>query len=236
MMHLIKLKKFFIYCLVGSLIMSALMAVVAVIAGEFNDITEKIFFTLSMVVAHSLVSLFFIWNDAKKGAFEKLTFFVNVLFILIVLSFVTSILGVWEVMSEELLAKLYLSYFVFGLASLYYDILSQALGKEKHLDYIVYVSQFFILILVVMSLPAIFIENAIDNMGEMYFRIMAAIGIIVGTLSILTAIFLKLYNHKHPEIKQQTDGQPKKRWSIWIWLLLIYLFFQAISLLFRYFL
>jgi len=214
---------------------SALVAIVAVIAGDFNDITEKIFFTLFIVVAHSLVILFFIWNDEKKGTFQELNFFVNALFILIVLSFFTSILGVWELIVEELLTKLYLTYAVVGLASLYYDVLSKALGKEKNLNYIVYASQSFILILVLMILPVIFIENAVFIINEMYFRIMAAIGIIIVTLSILTAIFLKIYRHKHPEIEKQTDGGRKMGLSILVWIFLIYLFFKVLSLVFMYF-
>jgi len=43
--------------------------------------------TLFMVVIHSLVSLAFIWNDEKENTFEKLTFFTNVIFCLIIISF-----------------------------------------------------------------------------------------------------------------------------------------------------
>ena len=122
-----KFKKFFIFCLIGGLIVSALVAAVIVIVGEFNEITSRVLGTLSMVILHSLISLLFIWNDEKKNTFDKLVFFIDVLFFLIVASFLTSIFGIWKIVSESIILNLYQSYFVIGFASLHANILSKAL-------------------------------------------------------------------------------------------------------------
>jgi len=80
----------------------------------------------------------------------------------------------------------------------------------------------------------IYTSNATKVLGEMFFRILAAVSIIDGTLSILTIIFYKLYMHKHPEIQDSLQGNlqgqanPKKRLSIWVWILIIYLALQII--------
>ena len=234
MLKLTEFKKIFLFGLIGSLIISALVAVVTVLIGEFNEIFGRVLLTLLMVITHSLISLVFIWNDEKQNTFEKLSFFINVVFTLIVISFFTSIFGIWKMVPGEAVWHLYQTYFVIGFASLHGDILSKALRKKKYIDIIVYINYVFIGIIVLMLQPVIYISNATKVLGEMFFRILAAVSIIDGTLSILTIIFYKLYMHKHPEIQDSLQGNlqgqanPKKRLSIWVWILIIYLALQII--------
>lgn len=223
MISFAQLKKFFIFSFIASLVVAALVAVVTVLFGQFNEITEKVFLTLFMVVAHSLISLAFIWDDSRRNTFNKLAFFINTVFLLVVLSFVTSLFGIWEIVAGGTIWRIYQTYFLIAFASLHIDILSKAFNKEKYMDIIIYVNYLFIAIVVLMFQPIIYIDNATSVLSEMYFRILAAIGIIDGTLSILTIIFYKLYMYKHPEI--QNVG-PQKKLGIWLWILIIYLFFQ----------
>jgi len=221
-----ELKKFFIFSFIGSLIIAALVAVITVLIGEFNEVTTRVFATLFMVVGHSLISLAFIWDDSRRNTFNKLVFFVNTVFLLIIMSFITSLFGIWKIVPGETIWDLYQTYFLIGFASLHADILSKALYKEKYMDMIIYANYLFIFIVVLMFLPIIYITDSTRVLGEMYFRILAATGIIDGTLSILTIIFYKLYMHKHPEIEIPVH---KKGFSIWLWILIIYLFFQIIG-------
>lgn len=231
-------KKFFLFSLIGALIVSASVAVITILIGEFNDTTARVFLTLLMVVLHSLVSLLFIWDDERQNTFDRLAFFTNVLFSLIVVSFITSILGIWEVLAGKLVWKLYETYFLTGFAALHLDILSKALKKEGYIDNIIYANYFFIGIVYFMLLPTIFIDRAHVILGDFYYRLLAAMGIIDGTLSILAIIFYKLYIHKHPEVvnplapgMQEVKTQ-KKGLSVWVWILIIYLGFQVLTSLF----
>ncbi|MDP3881304.1 MAG: hypothetical protein Q8Q31_00300 [Nanoarchaeota archaeon] len=247
MISLAEFKKFFLFNLIGSLIICALVAVVTVLIGVFNDVTVKVLFTLLMVVIHSLVCLAFIWDNERQDTFNRLAFFINVLFFLIVLSFLTSIFGIWDIISSQLVGDLYQTYFVIGFAALHGDILSKALRKEDYLDMIVYLNYLFMAIVVLMLLPIIYLNNATQILGEFYFRVLAAAGIIDGTLSILTIIFYKIYAHKHPKAENLlqggwTPGQPvqksekKKGLSIWVWILIIYLAAQiALPIIFLIF-
>ena len=116
------------------------------------------------------------------------------------------------------------------------DILSKALNKENYLNAIIYVNYVFMAIVVIMLQPVIYIDNVTRVLGEMYFRVLGAMGIIDGTLSILTIIFYKLYMHKHPKsenlLESGFEGQSvqkvKKSWSIWVWILMVYLFIQIV--------
>lgn len=231
-----ELKKFFLYSLIGSLVVSAIVAVSAILIGTFNETTTKVFITLLMVILHSLISLAFIWDDSKKHTFERLAFFTNVLFLIIVLSFITSILSIWSILPGELVAKLYSTYFVVGFAALHADILSKALHKESFLDWIIYANFILIGIVILMLMPVIYIDHSDKVLGEFYFRALAAISVIDGTLSILTIIFYKLYIHKHPQEENVLFGgsqggkEQKKGLSVWIWILAIYLLFQVASI------
>ena len=234
MINFAELKKFFIFNFIGSLIIAALVAVVTVLIGHFNEITTRVFMTLFMVILHSLISLFFIWDDSRRNTFEKLAFFVNTVFILIVLSFLNSLFGIWKIISSETVWHVYQTFFIVAFAALHADILSKALRKEKYMDAIIAGNYCFIILVVLMLQPIIFTQNAYMVLGEMYYRFLAAAAIIDGTLSILTIIFYKLYMHKHPEVQDMlSEGVPtpggkpaRKGLSIWVWILLIYLVFQ----------
>jgi hypothetical protein len=242
MINFSEFKKFFLFNLIGSLVISALVAVITVLIGEFNEVSAKVLFTLGMVIIHSLISLVFIWDNDRQNTFERLAFFINTLFLLIVVSFITSIFGIWEIIPGEAVWNLYQTYFVLGFASLHGDILSKALKKENYMDMIIYANYLFMAIVVLMLLPVIFIDNAVTVLGEMFFRILGAAGIIDGTLSVLTIIFYKIYMHKHPEEKNtlatglETGKKQKKGLSIWVWILIAYLLVQIVfPLMFLFF-
>jgi len=243
MMDIEEFKKFFLFNLIGALVISALVAIVTVLIGSFNEISGRVLFTLAMVIMHSLVSLSFIWENEKKHTFENLSFFTNTLFFIIVLSFLTSILGIWKIIPGDFIWNIYQTFFVIGFASLHGNILSKALHKETYIDTIIYLNYLFMAGVVLMLLPIIYIENAVQVFGEFYYRVLGAIGIVDGTLSILTIIFHKIYMHKHPKAENPlyTDwhnqapkqAEKKRGLSMWVWILIIYLILQiALPLLF----
>lgn len=229
-----KFKKLFLFILVGSLVGAASVAVITILVGGFNEIASRVLTTLLMVVIHSLFALAFIWDDEKHGRFKELTLFLNTIFFLTVLSFFTSIFGIWKVIPEEIIFNLYQTYFVIIFATLHGNILFGILKKEKYIDIIIYVNYIFIAIVALMLQWVIHINNATTVLGDMFFRILAAAGIIDLTLTILVVIFYKWHIHKHPEIDNRLSEKTKKSRSIWWWIIIIYLFLQFSSLL-RYF-
>lgn len=240
MVDFAELKKFFLFNLIGSLIICALVAVITVLVGVFNEITSRVLFTLAMVVLHSLVSLAFIWDDERQKTFERLSFFINVIFVLIVLSFLTSIFGIWKIIPGDIVGHMYMTYALLAFASLHGDILSKALSKENYLDLIIYLNYVFMAIVVLMFLPIIYLTNPSFVLGEAYFRVLGAAGIIDGTLSVLTIIFYKLYINSHPHVEndmasvpvdasKQVVAEKRKGLSVWVWILIIYLAIQIFS-------
>jgi len=234
-MDFLKLKKFFLFNLIGALIISAIVAIVLlVVEGEFREIARRVLFTLLVVVAYSLVGLAFIWDDSRQNTFERLAFFTNVLFLLFVAGFITSILGLWGVISGGMVVNLYQTYFVVGFASLHSDILPKALRKENYMDMVICLNYMLIGIFVLLLLPIIYIYDAFNVFGEAYYWFLGAAGITNGTLGLLVIIFYRLYMHDHPEEQNvlaggvQMEKTQKKGFGFWVWILIIYLLLQVI--------
>lgn len=231
-------KKFFLFILIGSLVIAALVAVVTVLTGEFNEILARSLWTLGITVVHVLISLGLIWDNERQNSFESISFFINVLFLLIGISFITSIFGIWKIIPSDLIWKFYQSYIVIGATALHADILSKALNKEKYMDMIVYINYAFIVIVALMLQPIIFIDNASRVIADVYFRILGATAIIDGTLSVLLIIFYKLYMNKLPKTQENLENTKTKekssfkKISIWVWIILIYLIIQVLRWVF----
>jgi len=233
MISFAKFKNIFIYAFVGSLIISALVAITTVLTGSFSEVTSRVFLSLFMVVVHSLISLFFIWDDSRHNTFTKLAFFMNTLFVIVILSFVTSLFGVWKILSPEIIGHIYYQvYFLIACGAFHADMLSKASHKEKYIDGVIYANYAFIAIIIAMFMPIIFVDNYENVLGEMYLRSFAAVGIIDGTLSILTIIFYKLYMFRHPEIKEKIEvNGTNKGFNVLSWILRICVLFFVIYLI-----
>ncbi len=207
-MDLKKVKRLFLQILIACLVAAALVAVFAVLKGSFNNILGKALLTIVLVAVHSLISFSLIVNNERQDSFEKLTFFTNTTFVIIVLSFITSILGTWSVLHGDLVAKLYALYFVLLFAALHGEILTRTLKKQNVIDKLVYSNYIFMAIVVIMIIPVIFVSNQ-SSLSSMYYRSLSAAGIIDATLTLIIIILSKLYDQKHPPVVNPlTSYQP----------------------------
>lgn len=193
-----KLKKLSIQVMVGGLVGAAVVAVLAVLVGSFNETFAKALFTLLLVMVHSLACLAFVEQTGKsKNSSFKL--FENAVFTIIVLSFFTSIFGVWGLLSGEIVGKLYLTYFVLLFACLHGQMLVDTRGKQRSIDTLVSINYALMGLVIALIIPIIWFNP--DNFPSFYFRLLAACGIIDGTLTILAVILHRLYLQKHPEAR-----------------------------------
>ncbi|HSX36078.1 MAG TPA: hypothetical protein VLH84_04055 [Patescibacteria group bacterium] len=242
-MDLAKTKSLFFKVLIGCLIAAAGVAVVTVLFGKFTDVTTKALFTILLVAAHALVSIAFINNNQKQDTFDSLAFFTNATFAIIILSFITSVGGTWDLVSGALVAKLYALYFVLLFAVLHAEVLAKTLGKQANIDKIVRFNFVFMAVVVVMLLPVIFASDA-SLLGAFYYRLLAACGIIDATLTLIAVILHNLYVQKHPKIadpvfsvQQLPNGQtvqvavqqPKRHMNVFVRILIAFIAVQAIG-------
>jgi hypothetical protein len=188
--------------MVGSLVGAAAIAVVAVLVGQFNDVLGKALFTLGIVTLHALVSLAFIERRSKVSDLDDLKVFTNTIFVLIVLSFITAVFGVWQLLPAETVARLYGTYFVVAFATLHGEMLHKTTGVEAKINNAVYANYVTMGIVVILVLPLIWLADAGD-FPDFYYRLLAAMAIIDATLTVLAVIWHKLYLQKHPKAPSQ---------------------------------
>lgn len=204
--ELSKIKKYFMYVLVASLSLAALISIVAIIVGDFSSVIQKSFATVFLIFIHALLSLAFISVDKNKGGSS---FTVNVVFGIIVASFIVSGLGVWEIISGTLTSQIYQVFMTTIIASLFLELFGNLLKKDKTVKYLSYASMGSVVLVYGLFMPLIFAKYPVD-LPDIYFRLLAASGVLAGTLSILTAIFHRLYVAKHPELRQHHASDDKK--------------------------
>lgn len=240
------LKKYSIRVMIGSLIAAAVLAVAVVLVGEFNDTFGKALGTIGLVTIHAFACLIYSEYMERTGKSDSsLSFFQNTLFALIVLSQFTSVLAVWELFDGEVTGKLYLTYFILAFASLHGSSLATMIGKTGLIDKIVWANYAFMAVVVFMFLPIIWLSDSLEFDG-FYYRLLAAVGIIDATLTILATIYHMLYLQKHPEQKSvlftvqaqgvDENGKPikgqmttQRRIHPLLWLLGFFLLLQVIG-------
>jgi len=224
-----RFKRSFFQILIGCLLGAATIAVIAVLIGSFNDTLGRALGTIAMVAIHAILSFSYISETEKRD--KKL--FSNTVFVLIVVSFITSVFAIWQLIGGSLTQKLYMSYGVLLFATLHADVLYRIRGFEKKIDNVVTANYFFMAVVVVMLFVIIFSDNPSD-LGEFYYRLLAAVGIIDATMTITTIIMHKLYLQKHPvsvaSSAQAVTAQSKNFWkNPLVILLLIFLALQIVG-------
>jgi hypothetical protein len=205
------IKRLFLQILVGCLVAAGVPSVITVLAGSFNDVFFKALLTIIIVAVHSLVSFGFILNNERKKTSENLEIFTNATFVLIVLSFITSLAGLWGLVDGDLVWKLYATYFILLFATLHGEVLAKILGKTNYMDNIVYFNYLFMLVVVALLVIVIFVSDG-SLLGDVFYRILAACGIVDATLTLTAIILHKLYLQKHPTVQSPVfslqPGQP----------------------------
>jgi hypothetical protein len=197
-----RLKSLFLQILIGCLVAAAGVAVVTILIGHMDKVSSKALVTILLVAVHSLASFEFISNSQKRerAGFERLNFLTNFVFSIIVLSFITSTLGVWHVISGDLVAQLYSVYLVLLFSVLHGELLANIHNKQASLSNVVRANYVFIAIVTVMLMPIIFVHDR-SSLGSFYYRLLSAVGVVDATLTLSSIILHKLYLDKHPEIR-----------------------------------
>ena len=233
-----KIRRIFFQVLIGCLVASAGIGVIAVLTGGFSDTLGRAIGTIALVALHAALSFGYISENDKRtnnpdGRSTEI--FSNAVFTLLIASFITSQFGIWKVLSGEMTLKLYLLYGVLLFATLHADVLYRIRRIEKKIDYVINSNYVTMTIVVLMLTVVIFVSNASD-LGDFYYRILAAIAIIDTTMTIAVIIMRKLYLQKYPELAIEIEnsevGSHQKR-SFWknplVIVLEIYLVFQVFS-------
>jgi hypothetical protein len=203
------LKKAFLFVLVGGLVLSAAISVVAVLFGEFNEVTWRALGTTISIVMHALFALLFFSMTGESQNKKANDIYINTIMGVIVASFATSVFALWEVMTGRIVSDLYGVYFYTFVFSSLARMLYGAVRSDKTTRILADVSIAFTALMYVLVLPPLFYHYP-DALPDFYYRVLAAVGIVLGTTSVLTAIFNRLYWNKHPEVAAKHEKSGSK--------------------------
>lgn len=231
-----RFKRIFFQILIGCLLGAAAIAVIAVLVGSFNDTLSRALGTIAMAALHAILSFGYITETDKRHKKDRgrsIELFSNSVFALIVTSFITSVFAIWQFLDGSFTLKLYMLYGVLLFATLHADVLYRIRRFERRIDNVVTANYLMMTIVVVMLSVVIFASSPSD-LGEFFYRLLAASGIIDATMTMTAIIMHKMYLQKHPvlaaQAAQATTAQSKNFWrNPLVVLLLIFLAFQVVG-------
>lgn len=211
------IRRYFLYVLIGGLVVSALISIIAVLVGEFNETVGKALLTTLMIVIHALIGLAFLSTKSDQSLSSKLI--VNTLFGVVVASLLTSILGIWDVFDSVIIGDLYLTYFFGIITVLTIAALLTSHQQDQATRALSLGSISSVVVTYLLILPYIFAD---DNytLPNVYVRVTWAFVILSATLVVLTCIFDRLFVVKHPEVKASDQAKPGSM-PTWLKILLI---------------
>lgn len=209
--HVSRLKSLFLKILIGCLLASAVVAVVAILAGGLGDIGGKALGTIFVVGLHALLALGFVNMDGTRDESGGLKVITNVVFGIIILSFITATLGIWDIIPGSIAWKMYICYGVLIVAVLHGEILARMLNHQTSTNNTIYANFATMALVVIMLWIWILAPDFVDATDPYFLRILAAAAVIDGTLTLTAIILDRLYLSKHPQLITQNSVVTRSR-------------------------
>lgn len=182
----LNLKKFFLYLLIASVALSAILGIGVILFGDFGEFEMKILLTTLTITMTSILGLACGAYLETKG--RKILPFAGIIFS--VISAALFIFFIWDgFTNEEKLIKFAMSVLILAVSCSHISLLSIARLEKKFLwsRYAVHLS---IWILTAVLLYLIWLEQ--DFNGDFIPRVLGVLSIIIAALTIVTPIFHKL--------------------------------------------
>lgn len=200
--------------LLGALIIAATVAVVAVLVGNINDVMWRAIGTLFSAIVH-IVLLFGVVSIAAPGANESnarsTNLVINASMVIAILSFFTSMFGIWGVIDGDIAFKLYTTYIVILFLLIHAKTLMDVEATYAKVRPYVLANYAVMALVAVLILGVVYIPDGFDLLSSFYGRLLAAAAIIDVTLSIIVTAMHRLYVQKNPLV--QAEGTPAQKTS-----------------------
>lgn len=191
-MNNLNVKKFFLYLLVGSITLSALMGIWAILSGEFGELQGKILLTTLTVVGTSILGLAcgsFLESPRSKNSPLKLVPSIGI--ILALLAALSSFLLIWDFysLSDKGIFKTFFVSLMFAFSLAQLSLLSLAhLAKRFQWS----LTAAFVVILFLDSVIALLILAEFEGDDGFVLRIIGVLSVIAASLTVMIPIFHRL--------------------------------------------
>jgi hypothetical protein len=190
-MEQLNVKKFFLYLLVCSIALSALMGIWAIISGEFGELQGKTLGTTLTVVGTSILGLAcgaFLESPRSENALLRFVPIAG-----IVLSIVSATLALWMIWtffnSGEGIVKTFFICLIFAFSFAQLSLLSLARLAKR---FCWSLTAAFIVILLLDSIISLVIIFASGSEDEFVFRVIGVLSVTAAALTVMIPIFHRL--------------------------------------------
>jgi len=212
-------RKYFLYVLIGGVVVSALISIGAILIGRIDDNIARALWTTFLTVIHALVILAFMSSASRKrSAGDELT--VNALYTVTIASYFTSVLAAWDVLGDRLTGDFYQLYFYTVIIVLVVRLLLRIRAVDEMTKRMRQALLGSVALLWAYLIPSVFDDEYIKVLPGLYYRGIAALAVLIGTLAVLMTIFHRIYTMRHPEARVTAESHPK-RFPVWAVVLII---------------
>lgn len=201
-----ELRKYTLYTLGIGVLITGLIAIVAVLIGGFDTYTWRAIGTVLNMVIHTVLVLAFLSWLSAGGRQPVIVIYTLILSLLI--SFLTSVLAIWDIMSGDIVGKVYSILVWTFLLSCVWQGMQWLHRQDKLVRATAYATDVAASVVYFMILPIV-ISGSSYKMPEAYLRILTALSILTGMLAVIASIANKLYVSKHPELKTKMSTHNK---------------------------
>ncbi|MCA9327325.1 hypothetical protein KDA14_02230 [Candidatus Saccharibacteria bacterium] len=220
-----ELRALLLKVMLGCVIGAATVAVTAILAGGLGDTGTNAIFTVLSATVHVAILFGVVSTTDSKNPLEQRStnIVINTSMILAVLSFFTSVLGIWGVIDGGIAGRLYATYTVLLFLILHGKTLMDVQAVYDKVRPYVYANYVLMLLVAGLILGAVYAPTSWEILSGFYGRLLAASAIVDVTLSIVVAGMHRLYVQKHPELNARKDTRGSGH--NWLKLILIIIFF-----------
>lgn len=181
-----KIKLAFLYVLIGGLSVSAIIAIIAVLTGEFSSALQKTFGTAILFILHSTFILGLIWSDKSDSIGRKIL--PTVLLAVALANLTTSTLGTWGIIEGDMAGRAILFYSLIVGSSFIVSGLLKLRVSHKPSRTLLYSTIGSVITWTLALTPWVFDISA----QSIYFRIVGALTILSVTLLIVSVVIRQI--------------------------------------------
>ncbi len=200
-----KLKSAFLYVLIGALVISAIVAVMALLIGQFNASIGRSFLTIFILFAHSLFILGLLWADTRNQVGRNLL--PTTILALTFANMLTTMLATWDIISIDTAWRTFWLYFLI-LGTVYIISGSLKLRIAHTATQVTLYTAVGLISLAVLSLVP-WVLDIFSPFDPIYFRIIAALSILATTAYMIAIIMRGLAIGRNQAIKATRPVGPK---------------------------
>lgn len=192
-----RIKLGFLYVVIGGLVISALISVVAILVGEFNEVVRRALGTTFIFVTHSLLILAIVSADRDNQIGRKIV--PTTILATIILNVLTSTLGIWGIWDGEYSWRALLAYaLLIGSAFMVTGSLRLIIAHQMT-KILTYATVTLILATTALLLPWVLLDSS--SFTDLYFRLVSAFSILAVTSLVILVIIRRIALSSHPALK-----------------------------------